>query len=102
MKKTIVGGLAAGAVALSVAVAGPAHADSTNAQFFRDMRAAGLYADNGEGTLLSLGHSFCARMDAGASSASLVSELYHSSDPPLDGAQRFVTITITDLCPWNH
>jgi hypothetical protein len=101
MKKTIVGGLAAGAVALSVAVAGPAHADATNAQYLRDIRAAGFDADH-QGTLLAAGHGMCSEMDAGASSASVADELYHAGALTQDRAHQFVMITITDLCPWNH
>jgi hypothetical protein len=102
MKKIITGGLAAAAVAMGLVTAGPANADSTNLKYEHDLKAAGFYADNGDGTFLSLGHSSCARMDAGASSALLVRELYQNSDLSRDQAQQFVNITISDLCPWNH
>jgi hypothetical protein len=99
--KMIVGGLAAGTLVLGVAVAGPAHADATNAQFLNDIRAAGFNADK-QGTLLTVGRGMCSDMDAGASSASMVNELYHAGALTQDRAQQFVNITISDLCPWNH
>jgi len=87
---------------LGVAVAGPAHADATNAQYLSDIQAAGFTAATGQGPLLRLGHGMCDEMDAGASSASMVNELYHGGALTQDRAQQFVMIAIRDLCPWNH
>ena len=101
-KKFFTAVLSGGVLVRCLLGAAPANADPTNAQYERDLKSAGFYADNGEGTLVSTGHSFCARMDQGASSASLVREMYTNSDLTHDAAQQFVNITISDLCPWNH
>jgi hypothetical protein len=101
-KNITVGGLVAGAVALGIAVAGPAHADAVNEKFLRDIQAAGFTADTGQGDLLAAGHYLCKDMDGGASSASVANDLYHAGALSQGGAQRFVAITIADLCPWNH
>jgi hypothetical protein len=105
MKKMIVGGLAAGAVALGVTAAVPpqAHADSSGypdtEAFIAALHRDGMNPDSPD-KAVKLGYRICTAMRSGASQDAVTEWLVNPPNPvPLDQATRFVTDAHTYLCP---
>jgi hypothetical protein len=112
MKKMIIGGLAAVAAAIGIAVAAPAHADGVStdtafavtvaaSQFTADVTNAGFYNQGGAGAQLMVGIDICNELDAGWTPAAAAHDVYVRSDLSAYGSGQFVGIAVRDLCPWH-
>lgn len=97
MKKLIGGGLAA--LAIGLAVAAPANADTTT--FLSAMHDVGFYSDvNGDASLVHNGLMICVYLNDDHSQDYIINQTYQAAqgDATWTQAQQFVNIAEANLC----
>jgi hypothetical protein len=97
MKKIIIGGLAAGAVALGIAAAVPAqaHADAST-DYLTTLRSEGIHAD--DATALYLGKLVCAGLARGMDDGEVEALLRSKASINSDVAHTFLITANVELC----
>ena len=97
MKKYAIA-LAAAATAVSVALAGPAHADQQG--FIDAMHALGFIFYGGDAATLEAGLSVCEALDAGQPRFFIVERIYNATPASVDArdAMNIVILAESELC----
>lgn len=93
---------------LSVALAGPAAAETGDAAFLSDVKGAKLTATNGApltapaDVLLANGRATCTALSQGAGVHDISTDMSAATQLSLKSATFLVQTAISDLCPGNY
>lgn len=94
---------AALAVAAAVTFAPVAQADDVQ-NFIDRLHSRGIYAGQGDGSLVQAGQEVCGYLDQGYTPMQVAEEVYRRTDNSIDGydAGFIVGAAIANLCPENN